>query len=83
MPSNKKGRKEMSYNAQVTVDKNGLIISNNVVQKENDRHELLPNIDQVEKDFGQLPKGTKISADGLYLSEDITKLDERGFNGCG
>lgn len=77
---NKKGKKEMSYNAQVTVDKNGLIISNDVVQDCDDRHQLIPNIDKVEKDFGQLPKGTKISADGLYLSEDITVLDDKGFD---
>jgi len=77
---NKKGKKEMSYNAQVTVDKNGLIISNDVVQDCDDRHQLLPNIDRVEEDFGQLPKGTKISADGLYLSPDITKLDDKGLD---
>jgi len=77
---NKKGKKEMSYNAQVTVEKHGLIISNDVVQNEDDRHQLIPNIKRVEEDFGQLSKETKISADGGYLSEDITILDDKGLD---
>lgn len=72
---NKKGYFELSYNAQVVTDKNGLIISNDVVQT-TDRRQLLPNIERVEEEFGELPEGTKILADGLYISEDILKLNK-------
>lgn len=73
---NKKGRIELSYNAQLVVDKNGIIVANDVVQDCEDRHQLLPALRQVEQNFGQLPEGTKICTDGLYLSPDITKLEK-------
>lgn len=76
----KKGKVELYYNAQLVVDKNGLIISNDVVQDCEDRHQLLPNINQVEKDYGKLPKGTTLCADGLYMSKDIIELDKRGYD---
>jgi transposase len=73
---NKKGKIELSYNAQLVTDKNGMIVSNTVVQDCHDRHQLLPNIQQVEKSYGSLPTGTIITTDGLYLSPDITKLSK-------
>ncbi len=76
----KKGKIELNYNAQLVVDKNGLIVSNDVVRDCDDRHQLLPNVVRVEQDYGELPKDTKVSADGLYLSEDIVVLDDRKFN---
>jgi len=76
----KKGKIELNYNCQLVTDKNGIIISNDVVQDCDDRHQLLPNIKRVEQDFGQLPEGTIICTDGLYLSPDIVELDERGYN---
>lgn len=72
--TNKKNKIELSYNAQLVVDKNGLIVSNDVVQDCSDRHQLLPNIAQVEQNFGPLPEGTKVCTDGLYLSTDIMQL---------
>ena len=77
---NKKGKTELCYNAQIVTDKNGLIIANDVVQQADDRHQLVPGIEQVEENFGKLPKDTKVSADGLYLSEDVTALDDKGFD---
>jgi transposase len=78
---NKKGRIELSYNAQLVTEKNGFILSNEVVQNSDDRNQLLPNIDRTEKELGRLHKGTNVSADGIYLNgEGIQILDERGFN---
>ena len=71
---NKKGKIQLSYNAQIVTDRNGLIVSSEVIQDVDDRHQLLPNLARVEQDFGELPEGTKVGADGLYLSPDITKL---------
>jgi len=77
----KKGNSELSYNAQVTVDKNGLIIGNNVVQEVDDRHQLLSNINQVEEDFGELDEGTKVIADGGYEKAcDMQTLDDKGYD---
>jgi transposase len=73
----KKGHIELSYNAQVITDKNGFILANDVVQDCEDRRQLLPGIALAEQNFGQMPKGTKVVTDGLYLSEDITKVDDR------
>jgi len=73
---NKKGKIELSYNAQLVTDRNGMIVSNDVVQDCHDRHQLLPNIANVEEYYGSLSSGTKISTDGLYLSPDITQLSK-------
>ncbi len=78
---NKKGKLELSYNAQITVDKNGIIINNHVSQCAVDKNELIPAIKNIEKDFGKLKKGTKISADGGYENgEAIQELTQRGFD---
>lgn len=78
---NKKGGKELGYNAQISVDKNGIIINNNVVQEADDRKQLIPNINSIEKDLGKLPKGTKVLADAGYeKAKDIQELDKRGYD---
>ncbi|MCR4284516.1 MAG: IS1182 family transposase [archaeon] len=78
---NKKGGKELSYNAQLVVDKNGIILFNDVVRETEDRNQLLPNVDGVERDFGKLPEGTKIVADpGYEKAKAIKELDDRGLD---
>ena len=76
---NKKGKIELNYNAQLVVDKSGIIVSNDVVQQVDERHQLVPMINKVEQDFGQLPEDKVICTDGLYLSPDIVELDQRGY----
>lgn len=67
---NKKGRIELSYNTQLTVDhKKGIIIANNVCQDRNDVHQLKPQLELVEQYYGQLKESTKICADSGYMSE--------------
>jgi len=78
---NKKKKIELSYNAQVTVDKNGLVVANSVVQDCDDRNQLVPAINRVEQDFGKLPKGTIITADpGFEKAKDLKQLDSRGYD---
>ena len=78
---NKKGRKELSYNAQLVVEKNGLIISNDVVQECDDRNQLVRNVDHVEQEFGTLPKKTKVIVDNGYENgNEMENLDKRGFD---
>ena len=77
----KKGRIELSYNAQLTTDKNGLIVANDVVQECDDRNQLLSGIEQVEQNHGTLPSGTIITADpGFENGPALAKLEERGFD---
>lgn len=78
---NKKGGKELSYNAQLVVEKNGLIISNDVVQECDDRNQLVRNINHVEQEFGTLPKKTKIIVDNGYENgNEMENLDKREFD---
>lgn len=77
----KKGRIELSYNAQLTTDKNGFIVANDIVQERDDRNQLLPAIEQVEENYGQLPEGTIITADpGYENGPALAKLEAKGFN---
>ncbi|WP_292484925.1 IS1182 family transposase [Methanohalobium sp.] len=67
---NKKGRIELGYNTQITVDhKEGIIIANDVCQDRNDAHQLKPQLELVEKYCGRLSKNTKICADSGYIHE--------------
>jgi len=78
---NKEGRIGLNYNAQLVVEKNGLIISNDIVQDCDDRNQLLPSIASVEEDFEELPEGTRVLADGLYENgKTMQELDKRGFD---
>ena len=76
----KKGR-ELCYNAQATVDKNGIIIHNDVVQDTDDKNQLLPNVNGVEENFGKLPKGIKALADAGYeKAKALEELEDRGYD---
>ncbi|MFH1063986.1 MAG: IS1182 family transposase [Candidatus Woesearchaeota archaeon] len=79
--NNKKGKFELCYNAQVMVDKNGIIVCDDVSQCAVDRNELVPAVNTVEKNFGKLKQGTKLLADGGYDNgEAMEELDKRGFD---
>lgn len=81
MVRNKTGGKYLGYNAQIAVDKNGIILHNNVVSETDDRNQLIPSVNGVEEKFGKLPKNTKISADAGYeKAKAIGELDKRGFD---
>ena len=78
---NKKGKIELSYNAQLTVDKNGLIVANDVIQEPDDRNQLVPNVNQVEENFDELPEDMKITADGGYENaSELQELDDKGYD---
>jgi len=78
---NKKGKTELSYNAQLVVDKNGIIIADDVVQNSSDKPYLAHDIDQVEQNFGKLSEGTKVLADAGYENgEQMQILNQRGFD---
>ena len=74
---NKKGRTELSYNPQLVTDQNGFIISNDVVQRADDRGQLLSNVRRVEEEFGKLSKETKLSVDAHYSKGDEVEILEK------
>lgn len=80
MQCHKKTNK-LRYNAQIIVDKNGIILTNDVVQQSDDRNQSIPMVNQVEQDFGQLPKGTKFIGDAGYENgEALEELEQRGYD---
>jgi transposase len=68
-----------SYNVQVVSDaKEGLIVGVRVVDAPADAQELVPMMDQLEKDTGKQPE--QMVADSGYTSrENIEELDKRGI----
>jgi len=53
---NKKGRIELSYNPQITVDKKGFVLANDVAQNAHDAEQLQPQVLQTEENLGKLPE---------------------------
>ncbi len=80
---NKKGRFELSYNPQITVDhKNGIIVANDVCKDTTDHNQLKPQIELVEENCGKLKEKTKVSADnGYHNGENIHYLNDKKLDG--
>lgn len=80
---NKKGRKELSYNSQITVDHDcGIIVANDITQDCTDHDQLKPQIEGVEANLGKLPEDTKWSSDnGYFNGSNLRYLEERGLDG--
>lgn len=66
MPS-KKGKIECSYNPQITTERNGFIIANDVCNKAEDHHQLKPQVNQTKENLKEIPKDTKWSFDNGYF----------------
>jgi transposase len=77
---NKKKRKELSYNSQITVDHDsGIILANDVTQDCNDHYQLQPQVEMTEKNIDGLPEGTKMSMDnGHFNGLNLRYLEEKG-----
>jgi transposase len=72
---NKKGRIELSYNPQVTVDKGGFILANDVGQNVADVGHLQPQVIQAAENLGRLPEDIIWSFDaGYFGGENIAFL---------
>lgn len=78
---NKRKRIELSYNVQTTVDTaSGIIVSNDVVQEPIDCEQLVPQIEEAERNLGWLPEGAKVSLDGGYhTGPNLRFLEEKGL----
>jgi transposase len=79
---NKKGRIELSYNPQVTVEKNGFILANDVSQNASDAEQLKPQVLQTEETLDKLPEHVAWSFDaGYFGSENIQFLSDQKVDG--
>ena len=78
----KKGRIEFSYNPQITVDKNGIILANDVCQDSYDTDQLKPQVMQTKENVGELPKKVKWNFDnGYFRGENIKFLNKEQIDG--
>jgi len=66
MPS-KKGKIEFSYNPQITTEKNGFILANDVCNEIHDSGQLKPQVNQTKDNLGKIPKDVKWSFDNGYI----------------
>jgi transposase len=73
---NKMGMREPSYNTQLSVDKNQIIVATDVCQDENDSNQLIPQINNVQNNV-ELTGNEKFSVDCGYSSgENIKKAED-------
>ena len=79
---NNKGKIELSYNCQVTTDKRGFILANDVSQGANDTDQLKPQVNQTEQNLGGLSGDGGWSFDSAYFeSSNIKFLADKGIDG--
>jgi transposase len=75
------GSFEQSYNAQASVDiKSRLIVTCHVTQHANDKQEIAPTLEQIQRQSNDLGKPDNLLADAGYFSEQNVKaIDEQGI----
>jgi transposase len=79
---NKKGRIELSYNPQLTVDKKGFVLANDVCQSAHDAGQLQPQVIQTEENLGSFPEGIAWSFDsGYFEGANIKCLADKKIDG--
>ncbi len=79
---NKKGRIEFSYNVQITVDKKGFILANDVCKDEIDVEQLQPQVIQTEENLDVLSENISWSFDnGYFEGSNVKFLDDKKIDG--
>lgn len=69
---------EQAYNAQAGVDCDSqVIVTADVTQQTNDKQQLVPMLEQVEENLGEIPD--RVLADPGYFSEENVESVVRGF----
>ena len=66
---------EPSYNAQISVSRNHIIISNDICQDGHDAHQFIPQVENVKENI-KLRKNTKIGVDCAYSDGENIKFAE-------
>jgi len=79
---NKKGRIELSYNPQLTVDKAGFILANDITQSAHDSGQLQPQVLQTEENLKGIPEHVAWSFDsGYFEGSNIKFLADKKIDG--
>jgi len=79
---NKKGRIELSYNPQLTVDKAGFVLANDITQSAHDAGQLQPQVLQTEENLGGFPEHVGWSFDsGYFEGANIKFLADKKIDG--
>lgn len=74
------GKMEMAYNAQATSDnKAQIIMAADVTNKENDRHELVSNLDEVKENTGRVADENLADSD-YFTGEELYKAEQKNYN---
>jgi transposase len=69
---------EQAYNAQAGVDcASQVIVTADVTQQTNDKQQLVPMLEQIEENLGEIPD--RLLADSGYFSEENVESAVRGF----
>ena len=71
----KKRFSELSYNVQLSVSKNQIIVANEVCQDKHDAHQFIPQIKNIKENI-ELKEDTKIALDCGYSDADNIKFAE-------
>ena len=72
----KKRHSELNYNAQLSVDRNQIIIANDVCQDKHDVHQFIPQMKNVTENI-KLKKDTKVGVDCGYSDAGNIKFAEK------
>lgn len=75
MMQNKKGFYELSYNAQLSVSRNQIIVANDICQDGHDAHQFIPQVENIKENI-KLRKNTKIGVDCAYSDGENIKFAE-------
>ena len=74
------GKAQFAYNAQVVVDQDsGVIVAQEVVNEETDYRQLVPMLEQVEKNLGAVAEET-VADGGYHSAEALGGAQERGYS---
>jgi len=75
MMQNKKGFSELSYNTQISVSRNQIILSNDLCQDKHDAHQFIPQMRNAMENV-KLRKNTKVALDCGYSDGKNIKFAE-------
>jgi transposase len=76
----KKRYSELSYNTQLSVSKNQIIIANDITQDKHDAHQFIPQMENIRENI-KLRKDTKVGVDcGFSSGENIKYAEDNNID---